>query len=295
MFRSLLHTIATLAAGLALVPSFAAAEAAAVHPAFRVQVAGAPKGAPMILIPGLASDGEVWNGTVAHYCGARRCHVLTLAGFAGVAPIGEPLLQAAERQLSTYIAAQKLDHPVVIGHSLGGFLALKLAAHHPDQIGKLVIVDALPALLATRMPNATPEEMKQIAEGMRKSMLAQDAATARAGSEQAVRTMATHPQDIDRVAGWGSRSDRTTVINAMADLSGEDLREEVGRIQAPTLVLGSWVAYKEYGPKALFEQMYRDQYRKLPGVRVELAEMARHFIMFDDPAWMYDRIDHFLD
>jgi hypothetical protein len=34
---------------------------------------------------------------------------------------------------------------------------------------------------------------------------------------------------------------------------------------------------------------------RLPGVHVALAETARHFIMLDDPAWMYDRIDRFLN
>jgi pimeloyl-ACP methyl ester carboxylesterase len=97
------------------------------------------------------------------------------------------------------------------------------------------------------------------------------------------------------VQAWGAKSDRTTVVNAMADMMGDDMREEVGRIRAPTLVLGSWIAYKAYGPKAMFEQTYRNQYMRLPGVDVALADTARHFIMLDDPAWMYDRIDHFLN
>jgi N-formylmaleamate deformylase len=29
-------------------------------------------------------------------------------------------------------------------------------------------------------------------------------------------------------------------------------------------------------------------------VKVELAETARHFVMYDDPEWMYARIDQFL-
>ena len=84
------------------------------------------------------------------------------------------------------------------------------------------------------------------------------------------------------------------VINAMTEMMGDDMRQEISRIKAPTLVLGSWIAYKDYGTKPLFEQMYKSQYQQLPGVKVELADNARHFIMYDDPAWMYDRIDNFL-
>ena len=285
-----LPTAVTLAAGLLL-----SAAAVASPSAFQVKVTGT--GAPLILIPGLASSGAVWDGTVAHYCGAGKyqCHVLTLAGFAGVPAIEGPLLPAVEQQLSDYIAAQKFKKPVVIGHSLGGFLGLKLAADHPDQVGRLVIVDSLPALGAVQAPGATSAQLKEMGEGMRSRMMSQDAATAAAGQQQMLRTMVTKQEDIDRVAAWGKRSDHVTVINAMADLMSEDMRQDVSRIKAPTLVLGSWIAYKDYGIKPMFEQTYKTQYQRLDGVKVELSDNARHFIMYDDPAWMYDRIDQFLN
>lgn len=75
----------------------APAPAATAHPAFQVAVSG--QSTPLVLIPGLASSGQVWQGTVARLCGpksGRQCHVLMLAGFAGVAPIDGDLLAQAE-------------------------------------------------------------------------------------------------------------------------------------------------------------------------------------------------------
>ncbi|MBV6319901.1 alpha/beta fold hydrolase [Duganella violaceipulchra] len=297
MQRPLIQRIATIAASLALAyaaaPAVAAGTAAATaHPAFKVEVTG--KGEPVILIPGLASSGEVWNGTVAHYCGSRQCHVVTLAGFAGVPAIEGPLLPAVEQQLSDYIAANKFDHPIVIGHSLGGFLGMKLAVDHPDQVGRLVIVDTLPALAAIQMPSITGAQMKEMAAGMRARMESMDAEAKRSNQMKTLHAMITKQEDIDRAAGWGKQSDPATVTNAMVEMMSEDLRPEVSRIKAPTLVLGSWIAYKDYGTKPMFEQLYKTQYQQLPNVKVELADNARHFIMYDDPAWMYDRIDNFL-
>lgn len=285
-----LSTAIALSAGLLL-----SAAASAAPSAFQVKVSGT--GTPLILIPGLASSGEVWDATVARYCGDGKyqCHVLTLAGFAGVPAIEGPLLPAVDQQLSDYIATQKFKNPVVIGHSLGGFIGLKLAADHPGQVGRLIIVDSLPALGATQIPSATSAQLKEMGEGMRSRMMTQDAATAAAAQQQILRTMVTKQEDIDRIAAWGKRSDRVTVINAMADLMSEDLRQNVSRIKAPTLVLGSWIAYKDYGTKPVFEQTYKTQYQQLAGVKVELSDTARHFIMYDDPAWMYDRIDQFLN
>lgn len=97
-------------------------------PSFTVDVQG--HGRPVILIPGLACSAEVWNGTVEHLTSEGfETHALTLAGFGGTPPIHSgDYLKTFRDDLAAYIRQNKLDHPVVIGHSLGGFLALWFAA-----------------------------------------------------------------------------------------------------------------------------------------------------------------------
>jgi len=260
--------------------------------AFTVEVSGAGK--PMILIPGLASSAEVWKGTVAHYATHYQCHTVNLAGFAGVAPIQGPLLQQAEDGLSQYIKEHHLDHPVIVGHSLGGFVAMKFAADHPDQIGKLVIVDSLPALGATQMPNATPDQLRMVAEQVRSNMEKGDAASQEASQRQVVQSMVTKDADVERIVQWGKASDRHTVVESMYDLMASDLRPQLAQVKAPTLVLGTWIAYKQYAPREAIEATFQQQYAKLAGVKIEMADHARHFIMYDDPDWMFERMDAFL-
>ena len=299
MTHRLLHHCATLFATFAMAVASHAAQAAPVstHPAFQVAVTG--QGAPVILIPGLASSGEVWQGTVARLCGAaarpqRQCHVLNLAGFAGVPKVEGDLLAQAETQLAGYIREQQMEKPAIVGHSLGGFLALKLAIDHPQQAGKLVIVDALPALGATQLPSITKEQLQGMAAQMRTAMRAQDDASFAANQQRSVAGMASKPEDVARILDWGKRSDRNSVADAMASLMGTDLRQDVARIASPTLVLGTWIAYKDYAPRAATEAVFRSQYQQLPGVQIVMAETARHFIMYDDPDWMYGQIEQFL-
>src|SRR5215510_16065031 len=71
---------------------------------FRVDVSG--KGRSMILIPGLSSSGDTWTTTAARYQDRFRCHVLTLAGFAGVPAITTPLLATAREEIAAYIRDQ---------------------------------------------------------------------------------------------------------------------------------------------------------------------------------------------
>ncbi|MGK5006356.1 alpha/beta fold hydrolase [Janthinobacterium sp. LB2P70] len=274
----------------------AGASQAAAPAAFTVDVTG--QGRPVILIPGLASSGEVWQGTVARLCGpqaARQCHVLTLAGFAGVPSIEGDLLAQAEQQLADYIVAKKLGQPAIIGHSLGGFLALKMAIDHPRQTGKLLIVDSLPALGATQLPSITPPQLQAMSSQMQAAMRAQDGATYAASQRRTVSSMASAPADVERIIGWGQHSDRETVINAMGTLMASDLRQDVAKIKSPTLVLGTWIAYKDYAPRTAIEATFQQQYAQLPGVQIALADTARHFIMYDQPDWMVARIEQFLD
>ncbi len=294
LFRRLVRGAAAALAWAAAVlagPSALAAQPAQ-PTAFTVQVTG--QGRPMILIPGLASSAATWDGTVARYAQRYQCHVLNLAGFAGVPAVPGASLKQVEQELAEYIRAQRLDHPVVVGHSLGGFLALQLAADHPGLTGPLVIVDALPALGALQMPDISPEQLKAAAGRLRDSMLQSDAAAQEAARQRTVAAMVTQPDDVARVVGWGQQSDRLAVAHAMHDLMATDLRQDVARITAPTLVLGAFGAYKAFAPRPAFEASYRAQYARLPGVQLEIADNARHFIMYDDPQWLFERMDAFL-
>ena len=76
-------------------------------------------GPPVLLIPGLSCDGEVWDETVAVLDGDYQVHVLSLAGFAGRAAIEAPFLPRVGDDIVAYIRASQLDHPAVVGHSLG--------------------------------------------------------------------------------------------------------------------------------------------------------------------------------
>jgi N-formylmaleamate deformylase len=263
--------------------------------AFQVKVSG--HGQPMILIPGLSSGGETWDSTVAHYKDRFECHVLTVAGFNGVPRVPAPMLDTVRDAVATYIREKKLAKPVIVGHSLGGFLALELGSKYPDLVGPLVIVDAYPFMAGIADPSTTPEQAKAQAADMRKYMgnQSQDMYERYVKSGVATRMMTTKDSDFERLIEWGLKSDRSAVTDAMAEMFAADLRGDLARIKSRTLVLGSWIGYKEYtdGPKTLAN--LKLQYSKLRDVQIRLNDTARHFIMWDDPEWMFAQIDAFLN
>jgi pimeloyl-ACP methyl ester carboxylesterase len=259
---------------------------------FHVQVSG--HGKPMILIPGLSSSGEVWNSTVDRFAKDYECHVLTLAGFAGQPAQANFSLAGVESDVSAYIAANKLGRPVVVGHSLGGFIALSLAAHHPDQVSALIIVDSLPAMGAAGNPTATSKDLADIANKMKAGMSAITNDERLKTSRSYVESMVTAPADLDRIDNWSKASDWPTVVTALSEMMGTDLRHEVKKISAPTIVLGTWVAFAQYGGEPAVKKTFDTQFAELNGVKIVLAPKARHFIMYDDPQWMFAQMDDFL-
>jgi N-formylmaleamate deformylase len=293
---ALLLTAATAATpAQAAIPAAAAVRAdnPAQHPNFTVRVVG--KGRPVLLIPGLTCPGAVWDETVARYQQQYQCHVVTLAGFGGAAAPAstDQLLLSVRDQLLGYIKAQQLQQPAVIGHSLGGFLALWMSTTQPEAVGPLVIVDSLPFLSAVQNPALTAEQAKPMAENMRQQM--SKGKMTMAAERRMVGSLVADTAARTRVARWGLASDPATVAQAMYDLSTTDLRSDIARIKQPVLVLGAWAAYKPYGStkestKAIFEQ----QYAQLPQHRIEMSEGGYHFLMYDDTQWYLDQTGAFL-
>src|SRR5262245_50142443 len=267
---------------------------------FRVQVTGS--GRPILLIPGLASSGDTWTTTVDHLSGRFTCHALTLAGFAGTSPIDGPLFPAVRYDLAEYIREQHLDRPIVIGHSLGGMLAMALAADHPDLVGPLVLVDAMPFLAGPNMQVKSLEEARPIVaniDAYMSSMTPQQW-NAYATSGASTRYMVTSASDAETLVRWSVATDRHTLTRALVEAYSVDLRNDIARITSPVLALGTWrgwhdqlAANKVDVPKEAFMGSFAEQFAKLPRLHFVLHDTARHFIMWDDPTWFFREIDAF--
>ena len=257
---------------------------------FRVEVSGRKSGPAMILIPGLSSAGEVWRETVAHYQDRYQCHVLTLAGFAGVprAKGDGPMLARVRDDLATYIREKRLERPVIVGHSLGGFLAMWLAAKEPQLTGPLVIVDSLPNIAGVMGP-MDPKKMRE-------SMVSVTAEQ----NEQYLRTspmyrgMMSKKEHQNLALTWGLKSDRVAVADAMYEMMTTDLQEDIKRIRVRSLVLGTWIGMKDFTAREVVEKNFRAQYAGLANHRFVLSETAKHFIMYDERDWFLEQVDQFL-
>ncbi|MEL6944700.1 MAG: alpha/beta hydrolase, partial [Bacteroidota bacterium] len=127
------------------------AQAQEANQAINVKVTG--DGDPIIFIPGFTVPGESWDSTILQLQKEYECHVVTLAGFGGKAPIDFPWLPTVNQALEDYINEKKLIDVAIIGHSLGGTIAAWLASRENNKISEIILIDALPATGALVFPN----------------------------------------------------------------------------------------------------------------------------------------------
>lgn len=246
-------------------------------------------GKPMILIPGLECSGAVWDGAVEHYRDRYQLHVLTLAGFAGQPAVPGLRLSAVRDDLIRYIRERHLDRPVLVGHSLGGFLALWVAATAPDLVSRVVSVDGLPFLPALFNPAAQTADSRDEAAGMQKLYASLAPAQLEAMSKMALTQMISDAKNVEMAAQWAAKSNGAFVGQVIYDMMTTDLRPEMARVGAPLLVIG---AGKGVSPKA--RAAYEEQVAKAPDHGVIFADASLHFVMLDDPAFLFAAMDRFL-
>jgi pimeloyl-ACP methyl ester carboxylesterase len=261
---------------------------------FSAEVSGAGK--PVILIPGLGCSAEVWQETAAHLNKeGYQTHALTLAGFGGTKPLsGDHFLATVREDLAAYIRDNKLDHPVIIGHSLGGFLALWIAETNPDLPGKIISVDGLPFLTAIMNPAITPEGAQNAGAATRKQFTSVSDDQFHQLQKQSVESMITSPENAAREIKVAATADRSAFTEAIVEMTVTDLRPNLPKIKAPVLVLGAWIAYKDYGATHdSATQLYLAQFPNF-AVKLVMNDTAKHFIQLDTPDWFYNQVDQFI-
>jgi pimeloyl-ACP methyl ester carboxylesterase len=253
--------------------------------AFKVKVTGKGKQA-ILFIPGFACDGDVWSSTRTLLEVNYTCYTFTMAGFAGMPPQASPTFKGWEDAIASYIVQHKIVKPIIVGHSMGGALALAIASVHPDLLGKIVVVDALPALAAMMDPSFKPKENNDCS-----AMVAQYMAIPNGQFYKmqlmAMSGMVADTSKIKMIAQWSAASDRKTFAQMYCDFMNTDQRESIATIKCPALILLE-------SNFANFKPAMADQYKNLKTAQLQYATKGLHFIMYDDFDWYKSQLLNFI-
>ncbi len=251
------------------------------------RVAGDPGRPVVLLIHGITSSSATWLPAMATL--AEHAHVIApdLLGHGGSAkPRGDYSLGALASGLRDLLDALGVDHATVVGHSLGGGVALQLSYQFPDYCDRLVLVSAgglgrevSLALRAATLPGA--ELVLPVIAGRR--VLAAGAGLARALQVLPVRL---RPSVAEAARGYASLADgpaRSAFVHTLRSVVGPGGQ----RVSAENLL------YLGEGRPALIVWGRLDTvipvahayaaHAAIPASRVEVFEQSGHFPHQDEP------------
>ena len=214
-----------------------------------------------------------------------ECHVFTFAGFGTVPPIETPWLETIKKDIEKYVLRKKLKKPTIIGHSMGGSLALWLAATNENVYKNLIIVDGLPSIGALMIPNFRSESVSYENPFSKQQLAMNDEAFKKMATQMAA-GMTFNKEKQSKIVSWMEQSDRKTYVYGYVDLLKLDLRETIKDIKIPVTILAAVSIY----PKTQVEELYTKQFQKLAKKDIIYVDDSAHFIMFDKSDWFITQI-----
>ncbi|MEO6799975.1 MAG: alpha/beta hydrolase [Rhodanobacter sp.] len=258
------------------------------------------RGRPVILIPGLQGGPWVWQQTIANLRKNHKVYAVTLAGFDGMpAPAdGGNLFDQADASLLQLIKQQKIDKPVLVGHSLGGTLALRFASEHPQLVSGVVAVDGLP--IFPGMDRVSAEQRQAMAARMQERTAAATPEQFKAQALQYMQRIGLVNQQLAaKYAPMNARSDIKASAQYMAEDLAFDGRPGLENANVPILEISPYYAPDFSQPPMVMSEAQKAAYYQsllanAPHATVESISPSRHFVMLDQPARFQQVLDRFL-
>lgn len=128
----------------------------------------------LVLIHGLRGMAYSWRPVAERLADRYRCIALNLRGHgdSGPSPEREYNFDLYVTDVQTLVEQLNLPHFTIIGHSLGGRVAMAYAAVHPERLQAIVVVDIAPGMTeegawgVKRAMEATPAEFDSWEEAL---------------------------------------------------------------------------------------------------------------------------------
>ncbi len=219
------------------------------------------------MIHGLGADASVWDSVSGLLQGSMQVFVYELHGHGSTRPLATPTIVAEAAALGEWLRAKDIPYPTLVGHGLGGMIALQFALDHPADVRRVILIDATPRQLASE------EDKKEISQALladydrfvatRFLAVSRDDAVARKAVDMALRT------------------DSTSFASLLLSSFAWDVSKRLAGFSVPMLVIGS----ENFLPEAGYERETLTSYgfgdartlhfRKLPE--------TGHYLMLEKP------------
>ena len=114
-------------------------------------------GKPVVLIHGVGASSQIWMRNLAPLARNHRVYAPDLIGF-GRSEKSKPPYTVADHVDCLYnlICHLQIEKTSLIGHSIGGLIAVDFCLAHPEMVDKLILVDSI------ALPNSKPSLIERM-------------------------------------------------------------------------------------------------------------------------------------
>ncbi|MDR2219536.1 MAG: pimeloyl-ACP methyl ester esterase BioH [Methylobacillus sp.] len=197
-----------------------------------IETAG--QGKNIVLLHGWGMHGGVWDAVAGELAQNHCAHVIDLPGMG----YSDPVAPYDLAHLADAVAEVIPENSTVIGWSLGGQIAIKLALNNPQHVNRLVLVDSTPCFVQSRdwqagiAPEIFREFAAQVGDDYRETMTRFLGLQTFGGASSRIVLRDLKERFFTRPAPQPA-----VLRDALDILLTTDLREQLPRLQQPALLI----------------------------------------------------------
>lgn len=247
---------------------------------------------PVVLLHGTSSSLHTWDGWASVLQAKRRVIRVDLPGFGltGPTPDGNYQMPVYSHFVASLMDTLQVQHAVLVGNSLGGYVAWKTAVDYPDRVSKLILVDAAGyATNAASVPIGFRLAQIPMLSGLMANILP------RRVIESSLRNVYGDPSKItteliDRYYELTLRAgNRKSLAARFSQNKAGEFEAQIQQIKLPTLVM--WGGLDRLIPPENAEKFHRD----IANSQVVMFDKLGHVGHEEDPAATVTAAQAFLD
>lgn len=228
---------------------------------------------PLLLLHPLGADRQIWSTSLDYLSPGHRVLLIDLPGHGlSSAQSGEYTVADLGSDIVDVAAAAGAGRFDLCGVSLGGLISLWIAANHPDLVNTLVVSNT-----AARVGTEELWQARIEAVGTGGMEAIREMAVARFFTGSFI---ASHPVVVETAERTLLQTDPSGYVGCCAALRDADLREDIGSIRCPTLVIGGDQDASTPPDQAVW------LHEHIAGSSLRVLEGAAHFSNLEQPdAW----------
>lgn len=226
----------------------------------------------IVLIHTIGSSAEVWDSVKPSLELGYKVWTFELPGHGKTPTIPDLTIDSAAELLGEFLVENKIVYPVVVGHGMGGMIAMRYCFTHPIAFKKLVLIDAGP---------------KQMADRRQKIDITEQLTT---NYDEFIANYFLGTSQVDSIArglaDQALRTDRNSLTELLMSSFDFDVSAELPMQAVPMLVIGSAMLFPDTDSGGVTRALQELGFGAARTISFKTMPHNGHFMMLENPKYL---------